>query len=77
MKKITKSLRKLIVSLVGFPLLIVGIILIPVPGPGLLVCLLALLILSLEFDWAQGPLEKAKSQLKQIIDASKAKNDKK
>lgn len=74
MKKIVKSLRKILVSLLGFPLFILGIILIPLPGPGLLVSLLALLILSLEFDWADRNFQKGKEQLKRIIEKSKSKS---
>jgi len=75
MKRTAKVLRKILAGLIGFPLLILGIILIPLPGPGVLTCFVALLILSLEFNWAQSHLEKAKSILKRIIDEAKAKQD--
>lgn len=76
MKSSAKILRRLLVAILGFPLLVIGIILIPLPGPGLLVCLLALFILSLEFNWANRYFERSKLELKKIIDTARAKADK-
>lgn len=76
MNKISKALRKIIVGAIGFPLFIVGLVLIPLPGPGILVSLLALFILSLEFDWANERFEKAKKQFKKIYEDAKAKGEK-
>lgn len=76
MKTPVKILRRIIIVIIGFPLLLIGIILIPLPGPGLLVCLIALFILSLEFSWANRYFEKAKYELKKIIDTAKTKADK-
>lgn len=78
MQKAYKHLKKLIVAAIGLPIFILGIILVPLPGPGLLVCLLGLLILSLEFEFAEKPLNKAKSEFKKIVEQSKkrAKLDK-
>lgn len=75
MKRAKKAARKIAVGLIGFPLLLLGIILIPLPGPGLLVCAAALFILSLEFDWAEKHLNMVKDQLKKIIEKSKPKLD--
>ena len=76
MKKPLKAARKLIVALVGFPLLIFGIILIPLPGPGLVVCFLALFILSTEFEVANKYLNKARLEVKNIYNVAKARSDK-
>lgn len=76
MEKLKKSTRKILVSLVGFPLLAFGIVLIPLPGPGLLVCFLALFILSLEFEWAEKNLTLVKNKIKLIWEKSKPKIDK-
>lgn len=74
--KRTKALaRKIAIGLVGFPLLIIGIILIPLPGPGLLVCAAALFILAMEFDWAEKYLNIVKNKLKMVIEKSKKKLD--
>lgn len=71
-----KLLRKIVVGAIGFPLLVIGVILIPLPGPGLVVCFLALLILSLEFEFVGPHLQKAKAGLKKIYDTAKARADK-
>jgi uncharacterized protein (TIGR02611 family) len=72
-KKLITQLHKLLAILIGLPMLGLGIILIPVPGPGLLTCLLALFILSTAFDWPKPYLEKLKAQLKKIIAFAKEK----
>jgi len=64
-------LRKIAVLITGIPLFILGVILIPLPGPGLLVCFAALFILSLEFEWAEKQRDKVKAQLQKIFDAAK------
>jgi hypothetical protein len=71
-----KAIRKLIVGLIGFPMLALGIVLIPVPGPGVLISLLAFFILSFEFDWAEKYFNQAKTILKKIYDEAKTKADK-
>lgn len=71
-----KLARKILVLLVGLPLLVLGIILIPLPGPGVLVCLLAFFVLSLEFEWASKHFERFKLELKKIYDKSKERQRK-
>ncbi len=71
MRKPISYLRKIAAVIIGVPLFIVGLILIPLPGPGLLVCFAALFIISLEFDWAKPHLERSKAELKKIIQKSK------
>jgi uncharacterized protein (TIGR02611 family) len=68
-------IRKIAALLIGLPLLVVGIILIPAPGPGLLVCFLALFILSREFSWANTQFEKIKTKLHKIYTDSKQRAD--
>jgi uncharacterized protein (TIGR02611 family) len=76
MHKPIKLLRKLLVLLIGIPVFVLGIILIPLPGPGLLVCLLALMILSYEFDSAKKYRDKVLKKVRSIIAATKAKTEK-
>lgn len=71
-----KTLRRLIAGLIGFPLLVFGIILIPLPGPGLLLCFIALFVLSFGFDWAQTYYDKAKSGLISIYKKAKQQSEK-
>ena len=66
MKTVKRGIRKLLAGLIGFPLLGLGIVLIPLPGPGVLISLLAFFVLSLEFDWAQKYLDRARGVVKEI-----------
>jgi uncharacterized protein (TIGR02611 family) len=68
--------KKLAISIVGFTVLAIGIILIPLPGPGLLVCALGLAILTLEYEWANNHLAKVKTELNKIIERSKSSKPK-
>jgi uncharacterized protein (TIGR02611 family) len=52
-----------IVATIGTVVVIVGIILIPFPGPGWLIVLAGLAILAAEFVWAQRLLKYTRSQL--------------
>lgn len=65
----------MIVLVVSLPLFALGIILIPLPGPGLLVSLLALVILSLEFEGARKYRDKVLNQLRAIFAKAKAKSE--
>jgi len=76
MSKGVGLLRKVAVLIIGIPILIIGIILIPLPGPGLLVCFFGLFILSFEFEFAEKHLQKVKSGLRKIYEESKKRSDK-
>jgi uncharacterized protein (TIGR02611 family) len=54
--------RKVAVGIVGGVVLVIGVILIPYPGPGWLVVFAGLGILSTEFTWAQRLLDYAKNK---------------
>ena len=73
MNKTYSLIRKIVVLSVGVPLFIIGLILIPLPGPGLLVSFAALFILSMEFDWAKVYVERAKEQIKKVADKAKTR----
>ena len=73
---LAKTARRVIAASLGFPLLIIGIILIPIPGPGVLVCFLALLILSWGFDSVKPYIEKCKAIFRRIYDKAKERADK-
>ena len=47
----------------GFLVVLLGIVLIPLPGPGLLVVAVGLAVLALEFAWAEHLLEKTVDRL--------------
>ena len=68
-------IRKLIVLLIGLPILVVGIILIPLPGPGLLICFIGLFVLSFEFQFAHRYLEQIKNDFRKIYKEAKERAD--
>ena len=76
MRKFNGLIKKIIISLVGFPVLIIGIILIPLPGPGIIVTFLGLFILSFAFDSLKPHLEKYKKMINTIYLKAKAKEAK-
>jgi uncharacterized protein (TIGR02611 family) len=49
---------RMLYTIVGFGLLIVGLLMLVLPGPALVVIPLGLAVLSLEFVWAEGLLER-------------------
>jgi uncharacterized protein (TIGR02611 family) len=55
-----KWLRRTIVAVIGFTVLLVGVAMIVLPGPAVLVIPLGLAILATEFVWAEVLLKKAK-----------------
>lgn len=73
---VKKAARKTGVTLLGFILIIGGIILLVLPGPGLLVIILGLIVLSWEYEWAKRQLHRARlAQQKAVAKArAKAKN---
>ena len=56
-----KWLRRLIVGVMGFTVLLAGVAMIVLPGPAFIVIPLGLAILATEFLWAKALLDKAKS----------------
>ena len=75
MKRIAKLVRKIGITVIGFVVLAIGLILIPLPGPGILVTLAGLFILSLEFAWAEKHLDRAKNAANKVIEKAKAKRN--
>ena len=53
-------LRRIIVAVIGFTVLLIGVAMIVLPGPALVVIPLGLAILATEFVWARRVLKKAK-----------------
>lgn len=58
-----KRIKRIIVGIVGTTVLIIGILLLVLPGPAFLVIPLGLGILATEFVWAQRLLRKVKEKL--------------
>lgn len=56
-----RFLKRILVAIVGFTVLLVGVAMIVLPGPAFIVIPLGLAILATEFVWAHKLLEKAKA----------------
>jgi uncharacterized protein (TIGR02611 family) len=59
------------VVLAGFVVVLAGLVMIPLPGPGLLVIAAGLALLALEFVWAERLLERTIDQMSQATDKVK------
>ena len=55
------------VGVVGLVLLVVGIIAIPYPGPGIAICFVALAILATEFEWARRAQAWARRRVEPVV----------
>ena len=55
---------RITVGLVGLTIIVIGIILLPLPGPGWLVIFGGLFVLSTEFEWAERLLEFARDKVR-------------
>lgn len=67
-----KTLRqawRLIVAVVGFTLILVGIVMFLTPGPGWLVVFLGLSVLAAEFVWARHLLKRLKEKGAEMTNA--------
>ncbi len=58
--------RRIGVSVLGGALLILGIVLLPLPGPGLLVIAAGLAVLATEFPWAERLLGRVRDRLARV-----------
>jgi tellurite resistance protein TerC len=56
-------IRKIVVGIVGFTVLLIGLALVVLPGPAFIVIPLGLAILATEFVWARSLLQKARAKL--------------
>jgi uncharacterized protein (TIGR02611 family) len=70
MHKSRKYIRKILAAAIGLPIVVVGIILIPLPGPGVVITFIGLFILAQEFDQAEKFLESAKARVKKVVQKS-------
>ena len=68
-----KKVRRLIVGVVGFTILLIGIALLVLPGPAFIVIPIGLGILATEFIWAKKLLKKVKVQIEKATKHNKHK----
>lgn len=58
------SARRIVAAVVGGTLMVLGTLLLFLPGPGLLLIGLGILVLSLEFEWAKKRVERFRAWLR-------------
>ena len=63
-----RSGKRIAVTTVGFLLVAVGLVLLVVPGPGLLLIAAGLAVLATEYTWARSALEQTKRRAGQMTD---------
>ena len=73
-----KQARRLVVAVVGFTVVLIGVIMFVTPGPAIVVIPLGLGILATEFVWARKLLKRVKEKAAQIAKKAtgKVKNKK-
>lgn len=76
MGRLAKFTKQILSAAIGLPMLVIGIILIPLPGPGLLVSFIALFILSWGFESAKLHLDRIKAVFRKLYTEAKARADK-
>lgn len=57
-KRTPTTIRKPLVSILGALIIITGLILMPLPGPGMLIVVIGVSVLASEFTWAQNAYER-------------------
>ena len=73
MQVMTRAVRRGGVFLVGMTLLVAGAAMLVLPGPGIAVILLGLVVLSAEFQWAQRALAWLRERASNLKDQAQAR----
>lgn len=60
MEHITRSTKKIVIGILGGIIIVLGLVMVPYPGPGWLVVFAGLAVLATEFDWAQDILDRGR-----------------
>ncbi len=63
--KTIKQVKRLIVAVIGFTVLLIGAVMIVLPGPAFIVIPVGVGILATEFVWARSLLKRVKTKLKE------------
>lgn len=70
LKSLTKA-RRLIIAVISFTVLLVGMALLVLPGPGMMVIPVGLMILATEFIWARTLLKRVKTGMQSMSEGIK------
>ena len=65
MLKTIKQVKRLIVAVIGFTVLLIGLAMIVLPGPAFIVIPVGVGILATEFVWARSLLKRVKNRFKE------------
>lgn len=68
---VRRSVWRVLVAVVGGILVVAGLAMIVLPGPGIVVIALGLAVLATEFAWAALALEKGKQGAAKVVDTSR------
>lgn len=67
MSVLPHPVRWIATIILGFIIVIIGIIMLPLPGPGTLIIFLGITILALELEWAREVSKKGEQGLEKIV----------
>lgn len=67
-----KAARRIVVAVVGVTVVLLGVVMLVTPGPGLVVIPLGLAILSIEFAWARSWLRRVREEISRQAQNSRA-----
>jgi uncharacterized protein (TIGR02611 family) len=73
MRVLARLARRGVVFIVGVALLVAGTAMLVLPGPGIAVILLGLVVLAKEFPWARRVLDWARDRFVQLKDQAQAR----
>jgi len=57
---VKRAVKRYSIAAVGFLVLAIGVVLMPLPGPGVLIILVGVLILATQFEWAERRVDQVK-----------------
>ena len=70
-----RPLRRFLVLVIGLTVLMAGLLMLVLPGPGILVIIVGLAILAIEFAWAEALLTQARERATRLASKFRAEND--
>lgn len=69
-----RAARRVVVAVVGVTVVLLGVVMLLTPGPGLVVIPLGLAILSIEFAWAKLWLQRVRERISEHSSGRRARN---
>ena len=67
-----RPLRQILVLVIGMTVLLAGVAMLVLPGPGIVVILIGLAILATEFVWAERLLRQARERAARAVEKARA-----